>query len=703
MTIVINLKEKEAPSYEGLISSLDELGYTRVPMVLDVGEFSVKGEVIDIFASNQSHPIRIEYDFDDVLRLVSFDLSTQLTRSNLKHCKLTRYKAQVETSPFKDLKNANSLLNSYKLDDYVVHEDHGVGQYKGLVRLDTQGIAGEFIELHYRDASKIYIAIDQIEKIHAYGTHKENPRLSQLYKGQWVKTKAKVQKQVNLLLEDIYKIYQARKVAKGQKYKEDSLWQLDFEQKFKHQLTRDQEKTVKEIKSDMELGKVMDRLICADVGYGKTEVMLRAAFKTVENHQQVLILVPTTLLAKQHYQTCLERFEGFPYFIAHLSRFVSAKDQRVVKEKIKNQQVDIIVGTQSALNKNIIYKNLGLLVIDEEQRFGVWHKEKIKKLKENINVLSISATPIPRTLYKSLTGAKDISKIETAPKNKKAIKTCLAAYDSALVKEAIFSEIKDNGQVFYLYNKVATIHAKKRELLKLCPNLKIEIAHGQLEAKVLNEIMNRFSAGDIDLLLCTTIIENGIDIERANTIIIEGVEKFGLAQLHQLRGRVGRGIRQGHCYLLYDDSISLNDDAKKRLRAIKAYHVLGAGYELAMKDLEIRGAGAMFGEQQHGHIYDVGFALYCKMIESGLSRLETNKTKVHHQRLMLPKTPFILPETYIKDDQERLAFYKALHSIYNIRDLDNLKNEIKDRFGKLPKRVNAYFLVLEAILIEQKK
>ena len=698
----INLSLTEACySQNMLIEQLVQLGYFRVPMVTDYGEFSVKGDVIDVFASNQSHAIRLEFDFDALFRMSSFDVLTQLSLSELKECLFLAYDGSSQSSIAID-KSSLEFLSDYQLNDYVVHEDHGVGQYKGLIRLNQSNLQGEYIQLSYKDGAIIYIALDQINRIHPYSQADKVPTLSALYKGQWQKTKTRVLKQVNQFLEDIYHLHQKRQRIKGFKYQEDSVEQLDFENAFEHKLTVDQEKAVEAIKSDMQAGKVMDRLLCGDVGYGKTEVMFRAVFKTVEHHQQVIILAPTSLLAQQHYQRCLARFKNTAYIVAQLSRFVSDKDQKELVSKIKKQQVDIIIGTHRVLSEQMSYQNLGLLVIDEEQRFGVLHKEKIKRLREQINVLSLSATPIPRTLYSALTGAKDISKIETAPVHKKPVNTTVTAYSPAIVKDIVLKEIARNGQVYYVYNQVASIQKMKHFLQNLLPDISIDVAHGQLSSLELHQAMCRFCEGETQVLICSTIIENGLDISAANTIIVHDVQNFGLSQLHQLRGRVGRGRINGYCYLLYSDTAPLKEDAKKRLEAIKAYQVLGSGYQLALKDLEIRGAGSIFGDQQHGHIYDVGFSLYCKMIESGIKRLQSKDQmpdKNNKQRVFLDQG-FVLPESYIDHDHDRLSFYKTLKSISCLQDVYDLKANTSDRYGKLPKRLANYFEALVEVFTD---
>ena len=676
-------------NYSDLISKLIDFGYVKCPIVTCIGEFSVKGNVVDLFTSKQSHPIRIEYDFNVIDRITSFDLSTQLSLSNIDN--FTLYPFDGETSFNSITRSPSQTLTDFHVGDYVVHENHGIGKYHGLVRLNNRNMEGEFLKLVYAQDACIYIPLDQISIIHRYADAETTPKLSQLYKGQWNKTKKKVQKYVNLMLEDIYRVYKARQKIKGFVYSEDSAMQLDFEEKFKFKLTKDQERCVNEIKNDMQQGKVIDRLICGDVGFGKTEVMFRGIFKVLEHQQQVLILAPTTLLAYQHYQRCLERFHDFPFNIAHLSRLVSNSEQEIVLKKIEHHQVDLLIGTHRALSSKINFKNLGMLVIDEEQRFGVLHKEKIKKIKNKINVLSLSATPIPRTLYASLTGAKDISKIETPPKTKKAIQTAVLQYDDYKIKEIISKEIHRNGQVFYVFNRVAKIDLKLKQLRLLMPKLNIERVHGQLPPSEIQKKMLQFQKKELDILLTTTIVENGLDIESANTIIIENVERYGLSQLHQLRGRVGRGKEQGYCYMIYDNLDSLSSDAKKRLEAIKAYQVLGSGFDLAMKDLEIRGAGSMFGDQQHGHVYDVGFALYCKMIEEGLSRIQNKNFKAPKSKITLDALPFKLPEDYIENDQERLSFYMTLAKLNNKKELLNFKKNTQDRYGKFPTKVKRMF------------
>ncbi|MEK9657043.1 MAG: DEAD/DEAH box helicase [bacterium] len=680
---IFNITKQNTVNYTDLIETLSHLGYSRVDMVLVRGEFAVRGEIIDIFGYTNKHPNRIEYNGNCIERLSQFDIETQRSKKEEDEIKVQSVPKKQDPLQLEQTKHPKTEFQHFEIDDYVVHEDHGIAQYKGLKHIKTTSLQGEFFELKFKDSDHLYISIDNLEKIHPYN-EQEKATLTHLYRGEWSKKKARVQTQLNTMLEDIYHCHKKRRETKGIKYKEDSLWQLDFENQCEFELTKDQRRAVTEIKEEMEDGRVMDRLICGDVGYGKTEVMMRAAFKTVENDKQVLILVPTTILAQQHEKNIKKRLEKFPIKVAQLSRLIEPSLQKIYLKQIEKQQIDILVGTHRVLQNDVKFANLGLLVIDEEQRFGVRHKERIKHLKNNINVMTLSATPIPRTLYHALTGAKDISKISTAPKGRKAVTTILSLREDRIIKQAIEKEVSKKGQVFYVYNNIENMEKKKKYLSTLCPNIKIDIAHGQLSAQALSKIMQSFIKGESQVLLCSTIIENGLDIHNANTLIIDEAQNFGLAQIHQLRGRVGRGHRQGIAYLLINKEEEMTEKAKKRLRAIKASAVLGSGYTLAMKDLEIRGAGAMFGQQQHGHIFDVGFSLYCKMIEETLSRLrnETQKRKIN-----LNPRLYSLPSDYMSGDQDRQWFYKQIQIVQREEELIELRHTLRDRFGKLPLKV----------------
>ena len=494
--------------------------------------------------------------------------------------------------------------------------------------------------------------------------------------------KKKAERDTLEIAEELYERYKFRQQSKGFAFAEDSVDQLDIEALFEHELTQDQKKAIAEIKSDMESDLPMDRLLCGDVGFGKTEVMLRAAFKAVDNYKQVVILVPTTLLADQHFSLFKQRFSQTPFVINLLSRFVSKALQKGVIKALSEQQCDIVIGTHRLLSKDIVFKDLGLLIIDEEQRFGVKHKEKIQALKENIDVLSVTATPIPRTTYMSMTGSKDISIIETPPSFRKAIKTTVSKYSEKILRNAVELELNRKGQIFYIHNRVETIDQKVITLKKIFPDARILMAHAQMPEDRIKSIMTAFLNHECDILVATTIIENGIDIPNANTIIIDSSERFGLAQIHQLRGRVGRSNVQAYAYLFYSEQKVLAEKAKQRLQAIKEYVSLGSGYHLALKDLEIRGAGNILGQQQFGHILKVGFSYYCKLLEESVSRQRGDNGL--HFWLPLRTDKIRISEDYIDNQRERIALYTRLMKCRSKEDVMSLKEDIQDRYGRMP-------------------
>ena len=703
--IEINLTTKAYPKYQDLISKLAELGYERVPIVLGIGEFAVRGSICDIFPTNHTHPLRLEYFDNEIERLNSFDVHTQksisaLTKTTIQDALNKENCFNFDKLEIDDYKGADQVLADIKPGDYVVHEDHGVGLYRGLHHLVLGRREGEFAFIQYLGEDKLYVPLEKINRITLYSAGEITPRLNSLSDNAWQKTKERAKKALADLAEDIYLLYKTRESVEGFSFKEDSLWQIDLEESFPHKPTDDQMMITDQVKRDMEATRPMDRVIAGDVGFGKTEIILRAAFKAAENNKQTAILVPTTILAEQHYQTFAERFQKYPHQVEVVSRFKTAKEQKQILEDLKANKVKVIIGTHRLLGKDVEFYDLGLLVVDEEQRFGVQHKEKIKKIKANVDVLMISATPIPRTLYMALTGSKDFSILKTAPVNRKPILTTVATYNDELVMKAVQHEIKNHGQVFYLFNNVQKIGLKFQKLKELFPDLRIGVGHGQMKEKELEEVLYKFIHNEFDLLLCTTIIENGIDIPRANTIIIENVHLLGLAELHQIRGRVGRTEKQGHAYLLYPEEMVLSTKAKERLKAIREYAALGSGYKLALKDLEIRGAGSLLGEKQHGHISAIGFELYCKLLEESVNRFKHDQPKVRSLNLVFdPDVKSYIPDTYISHERERLAIYRRIMNLMHKEQLYDLINEIEDRYGKIPKEVKPFFnFVLDQLL-----
>ena len=686
----IKLSLDHHPSYNTCLSLLEELNYTRVQMVLEAGEFAVRGSVVDVYPYNQPQPIRLEYDGEAIERLVSFDCQTQRTYSELTETTIAAFRKIKKKSAFTVKQPVHELLSTFKAGDFVVHESYGIGIFKGLISRKFNDTEGEFLQLDYKDEDKLYVPLDQIHLLHVYANAENPPKLTRLHDGLWDKTKEKTIKSTKKLAEDIYVLQQIRQNQKGHSCGDDTEDQIAFEAEFPYETTPDQAKAIDAVKQDMMDTKPMDRLVCGDVGYGKTEVILRAAFKALENGKQVAVLVPTTLLAQQHYETFLKRLENFPYTLSLFSRFVKKPDQNKRIKGLRTQAIDIVIGTHRLLQKDIIYKDLGLLVVDEEQRFGVAQKEKIKQLKHTVDVLSVSATPIPRTMYLALSGAKDMINIQTPPKNRQPVQTYVYPLTPSIMKSAIKEELKRGGQVFYVYNSVFDIEIKKQEILTSLPDLRIGVAHGQLTEKEIRPIMADFLNHKLDLLLCTTIIENGLDIPNANTIIIDGVERFGLSQVHQLRGRVGRTDRQAYAYMFHTPNHDLSEVAEKRLQALREYVSLGSGYDLALKDLEIRGAGNVLGKEQHGHMISVGFTLYCKLLEEAVAK--THGEAVEPKKVLnISPNDLVALQTLIGSERERLAIYKRVLFLQSHEECDVLYEEIKDRYGKEGEALQALF------------
>ncbi len=686
MNLVLNVKKNSYPSYVHFIEGLVALGYARVQMVLEPGEFAVRGSIIDVFPTHHAQPLRVEYDNEKIDRLNAFHVHTQRSLSAIYETEIGPVDRdhQVFFSDMSDTTASDALLSDIEEGDYVVHESYGIGQFKGLVRLKLTKVEGEYLFIQYKGEDKVYVPLDQLHLIYKYSAGEAVPKVNGLYDGVWKKTTAKVKKDLEVLAEDVYVMQKTRQEKEGFAFLEDTVWQIDLERQFEHKDTPDQEKVTLEVKQDMESPQSMDRLLCGDVGYGKTEILVRAAFKAVENQKQVAILVPTTLLAQQHYRTFVKRFSSFPYRVEVLSRFKSAKEQKKILEELQQNKIQVIIGTHRLVQKDVHFHDFGLLIVDEEQRFGVTHKEKLKNNQPHVDVLSVSATPIPRTLYMALTGARSFSTLSTPPVARKPIWTRVSAYSDETVKLAIEHEIKSGGQVYYIYNHVQTMAKKYHHLKELMPTVRFGMAHGQMDEKILEKTMMDFLDQKFDVLLCSTIIENGLDMPNANTIILEKAEYFGLSQIHQLRGRVGRTEKQGYAFLLYTDVETLSEKSARRLQAIKEYAALGSGYKLALKDLEIRGAGTLLGKRQSGHITTIGFELYCKMLSSTMAPSHAKKHAPKPMMLMNPEKASYIPEAYIENPRERLALYQRLGQCQFQVDLEVIKFELEDRYGQLP-------------------
>lgn len=579
-------------------------------------------------------------------------------------------------------------INDIKIGEYVVHTIHGLGIYKGLSKQEIDGQLKDYLTIEYANKDRLHIPAEQINLLCRYrGSGTAKPKLSKMGGRDWENTKTKVKKAVETVAYDLLRLYARRKMQEGIEFLPDTNWQIEMEEAFEYTETPDQLKAITEVKSDMESSQPMDRLICGDVGFGKTEVAMRAIFKAITSGKQAAVIVPTTILALQHYQTMEERFRPFGVKVELLSRFRTPKEQKETIKHLATGECDVVVGTHRLLQDGIVFKDLGILVIDEEHRFGVRHKERLKQLRENIDILSMSATPIPRTLYMSLSGIKDISLINTPPKNRLPIKTYVGNWDENMVRNAINHEIDREGQVFYLYNRVETIMEMKTLLQRIVPNARIAVGHGQMDEKELEEVIVNFANHEYDILLATTIIENGIDIPNANTMIIHGADRFGLAQLYQLRGRVGRSERQAYCYCFYKRSKELSKDATDRLKAIKEFTTLGSGYQIAMRDVEIRGVGNILGTKQHGHMVNVGFDTYCELLEEAVKELQGEKINKTQPTIVDINITAYIPDEWVGSSEQKMIEYKRLADVKTETELDYIVEEWKDRFSKPPESV----------------
>lgn len=590
---------------------------------------------------------------------------------------------------FSRYKTRHPLLKKYKTlpltqwseikeGDYVVHINEGIGKFKGIEKVKIDGKEEEFVVIEYEGKDKLYVPIFQISFIHKY-IGAEKPKLSKLGSKTWRRIKEKVKKSIKDLAYELYKLYIERKKEKGFKFLPDDDWQKEFEDSFVYEETVDQLKVIEEVKKDMMSEKIMDRIVCGDSGYGKTEVAMRAAFKAVLSGKQVVVLVPTTVLALQHYLTFKDRFSKFPVIIEMLSRLVPERKQKEIIEKLKNGQIDIVIGTHRILQDDVEFKDIGLLIIDEEQRFGVIQKEKIKIKFRKIDLLTLTATPIPRTLNMALSGLKDISLIETPPEGRLSVITYVGKYNENIVREAILNEIEREGQVFYLHNYIYDIYKVKDKIQKLVPFAKIDIAHGRMRPEEIANVMKRFKDGEIDVLIATTIVENGLDIPNANTLIVDNALRYGLADLYQLRGRVGRGKWRAYAYFLIPPQYPLNQKAIKRLKAIQEFNNPGSGYKIALKDLEIRGAGNILGRQQHGFIETVGFNLYCQFWREIVSEIKGEKVEEEVKELKIK-----IPDDYVVSPSLRFSLYREISKIKDKKDAEKLINDLIDRFGYIP-------------------
>ena len=580
------------------------------------------------------------------------------------------------------------VFEDLKEGDYIVHKAHGIGQYMGVNTIKADGVTKDYIKLKYKDDDILYIPTDALDNIRKYiGPEKVGPKLNRLGSKEWDKTKTRVKNNLREVAEELITLYAKRQKMEGFAFSKDTPWQKEFEDSFQYIETDDQLRCISEVKKDMEQTKPMDRLLCGDVGYGKTEVAIRAAFKAVMDQKQVVYLVPTTVLAGQQYEEFKNRMQDYPIRIELLNRFRTKKEQEETIKRVELGETDILIGTHRVLSKDVKFKNLGLLIIDEEHRFGVKAKEKIKEMKNSIDVLTMTATPIPRTLHMSIVGMRDMSVIYEPPQNRKPVQTYVLEYDPEVIKEAITKEIERNGQVFYLFNNVEGIEKKATEISDLVDEAKVEYAHGKMTGNQLENIMQDFIEKKINVLVCTTILESGIDIPNANTIIVENADRLGLAQLYQIRGRVGRSDKQAYAYITYKRDKMLTEVAEKRLKAIKEFTEFGSGFKIAMRDLEIRGAGSLMGEIQHGHMEQIGYDMYCELLNQVVKEIKGEEIiEEIDVQIDLDVTSYI-PEEYISNSNSKIEIYQKIALCKNEDDLQNITDEIIDRYGQMPYEV----------------
>lgn len=586
-------------------------------------------------------------------------------------------------------KTNEDIFTQIKPGDYVVHESHGIALFEGVKKRAVNGAYRDYFVLKYLGTDRLYIPAEQMDKVQKYmGGGERKPKLNKLGSSEWDKTKTRVKTSLKELAYDLVKLYAYRQEETGYAFSPDTTWQAEFEENFPYEETADQLTCIQEMKSDMESKRIMDRLICGDVGYGKTEVALRGAFKAVMDSKQVAFLAPTTILAQQHYNTLVERMQGFPIKVDVMSRFKSRAEQKQIIEKLKKGELDIVVGTHRLLGKDVKFKDLGLLIVDEEQRFGVSHKEQIKNIKKAVDVLTLSATPIPRTLHMSLIGIRDMSIIKTPPEERYPVNTYIMEYDVNVIKDAIYREVSRGGQVYFVYNNVSSMDKMVLKLKEIMPDISFAMAHGQMKETMLEKIMMDFYKGEQDVLVCSTIIESGLDIPNVNTLIVYNADKLGLSQLYQLRGRVGRSNKMAYAYITYVRDKVLSEIAQKRLVAMREFTDFGAGFKLAMRDLEIRGAGNILGPEQHGHMHDVGYDMYCKLMKEAVNEVSNEEQNiVDVETTVDTKEEAYIPEKYIASQQVRIDVYKRIAGAQNEKDIQKITEELVDRFGKVPSQI----------------
>ena len=696
---LLELTAEPPQSYFGNINYLkDELskmqadGWT-VCVFADNANQSVRiREILKPFVEAETYPLQI-YATAISEGFVVADIKLRVIQEN----EIFGRKKYVQKSLQKAKSQVIDTFVELNPGDYVVHVNYGIGLFKGIERVKAFGNERDYIKLEYAGEEFVFVPIEQVNLVQRYiGNEGEKPALDRIGSKAWENRKNKVRKAVEDLAQKLISLYSKRKAAKGFPFPRDTEWQTTFEAAFPYEDTPDQITVTEEIKADMEKPVPMDRLVCGDVGYGKTEIAMRAAFKAVMGGKQVAFLAPTTILAEQHYETCIERFRNFPVKIACLSRFVTPGEQKKILKALGEGAIDILVGTHRIIQKDVEFKNLGLMIIDEEQRFGVKDKERLKEFKNNIDCLAMSATPIPRTLHMSLLKIRDMSLLTTPPQIRKPIETVIDAYSDGRVAKAIRSEVERGGQVFYLHNRVESLAETRLKLERLLPEMMIDVAHGQMSSEQLDDIFRRFKLGGFHVLVATTIIENGIDIPNVNTIIIDRADMYGVSQLYQLRGRVGRSDRKAYAYLLYPGNKSLSEVAMKRLQVISDFTELGSGFKIAMKDMEIRGAGNLLGRDQSGNVYSVGFDMYMRLLNEAVNQLVSQEDyKAQTETLLELEYTGFIPDSYVQNPQTKMEIYKKIAAVQTRSELDAVYSELNDRFGPVPDEVSSLLSLSE--------
>ena len=701
---IVNFDVREVPSFNAKVNELAEeinrLKYNGYKIVLATNTYDrakkLNSDLLDLgIECTITQDRDIEIKSSQVI-IIPGRISSGFEYKSIKFIIITDNEMigvhkRTSTSKSKKNKKGQKIESFLELNigDYVVHENSGVGRYTGIEQITVNSIKKDYMKIVYQGGDNLYVPIDQMDKVQKYiGVEEDKVKLNKLGTNEWIRAKAKVKKEIEDMTKDLIELYAKREKVKGYSFSKDTPWQQEFESLFPHQETDDQLKAIEETKQDMESDKVMDRLICGDVGYGKTEVAIRAIFKACMDQKQVAVLVPTTILAQQHYNTFKERFENYPIRVEVLSRFKTPKQQKQIIEDARKGLVDVLIGTHRIISKDINFPNLGLVVIDEEQRFGVKHKESLKQIKSTVDVLTLSATPIPRTLHMSLSGIRDMSVIEEPPLERHPVITYVTESKESIIQDEIERELARGGQVFFVYNRVERIEEMASMVQRLVPDAKVAVAHGRMTSKDLENIILGFLNKEFNVLVCTTIIETGMDISNANTMIVYDADKMGLAQLYQLRGRVGRSTRQGYAYLMYEKDKVLSEIAEKRLKAIREFTEFGSGFKIAMRDLEIRGAGNILGSQQHGHMAIIGYDLYVKMLNEAIKKVKGEPVVEEVDVEIDLNVNAYIPDTYISDELIKIEMYKKIASIENKEDMLEVQEELEDRFSDIPRSVD---------------